>query len=77
MPKSWYEVRSSNGLGSQVVRLQNALADKSAYANRLEGLLRARTARIDELNGRLEQARAQNQRLDQECERLCEMVKLT
>jgi hypothetical protein len=36
--------------------------------------LRERLTRIDELNGKLEQARAQNQRLDAENEHLMEMV---
>jgi len=40
-------------------------------------LLRSRTERIDQLNGQLEQVRAQNRRLDEEAERLAEMVRLS
>jgi uncharacterized protein HemX len=77
MPKSWHEVRRGNTLGSQVVRLQDALAAKAAYANRLEGLLRSRSAQIDELNGKVEQLRAANARLDAEAERYAKMVGLS
>jgi predicted nuclease with TOPRIM domain len=44
---------------------------------RLQYLLLERTNRIDELNGKIEQLRDQNRRLDAESERLAEMVRLT
>jgi chromosome segregation ATPase len=77
MPKSWRDVRRSDGVGWQLVKLQDELANKTHHVAKLETLLRARTARIDELTSRLEQVRAANARLDRECERLVEMVKLS
>jgi hypothetical protein len=41
-----------------------------------EYLLLERTERIDELNGKIEQLRDQNRRLDAENEQLVEMVRL-
>jgi regulator of replication initiation timing len=42
----------------------------------LEVLMRERSQRIDELNGRIERLREQNRRLDAENEHLVEMVRL-
>ena len=42
-----------------------------------ELVLRQRLETIDQLNGKLEQSRAQIRRLDQECEHLVEMVRLS
>ena len=67
-------VRRGEALSSQLVRLENALANKAAYANRLENLLRARTERIDELANTIALLREQNQRLDAEAERYYKML---
>jgi hypothetical protein len=75
--KLWHSVRRGGTVGLQVVRLQDALARKEHYASKLETLLRARTAQIDELTGRLQRSQEQIRQLDQECEHLVEMVKLT
>jgi hypothetical protein len=39
--------------------------------------LKQRTQTIDRLNDKLEQVRAQNRRLDAECEQLVELVRLS
>jgi hypothetical protein len=38
--------------------------------------LHQRTEHIDELTGKLEQARTVNQRLEQECEHLADMIRI-
>ena len=70
-------VRRGEILGAQLVRLENALANKAAYANRLEVLLRSRTKRIDELANTIAALRDQNRRLNEEADHLAEMVRLT
>jgi predicted nuclease with TOPRIM domain len=59
------------------VCLRRDLTDKEGHVGRLQYLLLERTNRIDELNGKIEQLRDQNRRLDAESERLAEMVRLT
>ena len=66
-----------DALKTVVIQLRRELENKQGYAGRLEMLLRSRTERIDQLNGQLEQVRAQNRRLDEEAERLAEMVRLS
>jgi hypothetical protein len=44
---------------------------------RLQYLLLERTHRIDELNGKIDQLREQNRRLDAEAERLVDMIRLS
>jgi hypothetical protein len=61
-------------LHCHLVRVRTELRTKQQYASRLEMLLRSRTNTIDELTGRLEQARAANQRLEQECEHLVAII---
>ena len=56
--------------------LRGACPARGSRPRRLEVLMRERSKRIGELNGKLEQARAQNRRLDEENERLVEMVRL-
>jgi len=70
-------VRRGEILGAQLTRLQHELSRKQDYANRLEVLLRSRTKRIDELANAVATLRDQNRRLDQECERLVDMVRLS
>jgi hypothetical protein len=69
--------READNLKITIVGLRHELASKQKYASRLEYLIRTRSERISELTGKIEQLRAQNQRLDSECERLAEMVRLS
>ena len=68
--------RDNNALALQLLRVREQLRDKEYRCSGLEMILRERLKRIDELNAKIEQARAQNQRLDEENERLVEMVRL-
>jgi hypothetical protein len=67
--------RENNELKTAICCLQRELTDKEGYVSKLKFLLRERLTRIDDLNGKLEQARAQIQKLDGECEHLAELVK--
>ena len=55
-------------LRTENIRLRRDLTNKTGYAAKLELVLRQRTQTIDRLNDKLEQVRAQNRRLDAECE---------
>jgi hypothetical protein len=66
--------RENHELGMRLLRVNSELATKTLYASRLEVLLRERLAKVDELNAKLETARAANHRLEQECEHLAAMV---
>ena len=44
--------------------------------NRLKFLVQERMARIDDLNAKLEQARVQNRKLDEENEHLATMIRI-
>jgi len=68
--------REITTLQLKLLKVNSALAIKTRYAERLEFLLAARNARIDQLQGQLEQSRQQVQRLDAECEHLADMVRL-
>jgi ACT domain-containing protein len=59
-----------------VIQLRHQLTTKTGYAATLELVLKQRTETIDQLNARLEQSGAQCRRLDEENERLVEMVRL-
>ena len=61
-------------MSTQLVRLQHELENKNGYIGKLEILLRERLTRIDELNRKLEQSRAQIRRLDEECEHWARLV---
>ena len=69
--------RQNATLALKLLKANAALRLKTVYCERLEILLHQRLETIDALNGKLEQARAANHRLDQECERLVEMVRLS
>ena len=69
-------LRENDGLRSEIVRLRHDLANKQGHVGRLEVLMRERSERIDELNGKIDQLREQNKRLDAENEHLLEMVRL-
>jgi hypothetical protein len=64
----------NDGLRTEILKLRHELTTKQTYAERLEILLRERMERIDDLNGKLEQAREQNKRLKAEAEHLAAMV---
>jgi hypothetical protein len=75
MLKLFHRVERSGALGSQLVQLQNELANKTHYATKLEDLLRSRTERIDELANVIAVLREQNRRLSEEADHLCELVR--
>jgi hypothetical protein len=50
---------------------------RDGQVRRLELMLRQRNRTVDALRSKLEQERAAKLRLDAECERLCEMVRLS
>jgi hypothetical protein len=60
-----------------IITLRRKLTNKEGYASRLESLVRQRCEVIDALTGKLEQSQAQVRRLDEEAERLAEMVRLS
>ena len=68
--------RHNDELARQLLRVREQLRDKEYRCSGLEMILRERLKRIDELNGKIEQLRDQNRRLDAENEHLVEMVKL-
>jgi hypothetical protein len=69
--------RETDSLKTTIVGLRHELASKQKYASRLEYLIRTRSERIADLNGKIEQLREQNKRLDQENEHLAEMIRFT
>jgi len=66
--------KENDGLRTEIVKLRHELTNKQGYAERLEVLLRERLERIDDLNGKLEQAREQNKRLKAEAEHQAAMA---
>ena len=66
--------KENDGLRTEIVKLRHELTNKQDYAERLEILLRERMERIDDLNGKLEQAREHNKRLKAEAEHLAAIV---
>jgi predicted RNase H-like nuclease (RuvC/YqgF family) len=67
--------RNLDELRTTVIRLRHELTTKEGYAAKLELVVRQRSRTIDALRGQLERARAANELLDRECERLAEMVR--
>ena len=67
--------QENSALKTTIVVLRREVEIKEGHVGRLQFLLRERLTRIDDLNSRLEQARAQIQKLDGECEHLAELVK--
>jgi predicted RNase H-like nuclease (RuvC/YqgF family) len=67
-------MRENDGLRTTTVCLRREIENKQGAIRRLETLLRERLTRIDELTGKLEQARQQNRKLQQECERLATLT---
>jgi chromosome segregation ATPase len=62
-------------LRSEVIKLRHELTTKTNFANSLQLALAERHAKIDALNGKLEQSRMQIQRLDAENDHLCELIR--
>jgi predicted RNase H-like nuclease (RuvC/YqgF family) len=67
--------RNLDELRTTVIQLRRELTTKEGYAAKLELVVRQRSRTIDALRGQLERARAANELLDRECERLAEMVR--
>ena len=67
--------RQCEALKTQLALLHTKLTDKEGHVSRLRFLLSERLNKIDDLNAKLEQARAQIRKLDGECEHLAELVK--
>jgi hypothetical protein len=68
--------QTNDRLSAALIRTREALEISERRRTGLEIALTARLNRISELNDRLERARAQNRALDEENDRLVEMVKL-
>ena len=68
--------RENDELLMRIIRLRYEVENKQGAVGRLEILMRERMDRIDDLNAKLEQSRQQIKRLDDENERLVEMVRL-
>jgi chromosome segregation ATPase len=62
--------RENDGLRTTILCLKREIENKAGHVQRLEALLCSRLQKIDELNARLDQAREQIKRLDEEKERL-------
>jgi hypothetical protein len=58
--------RENDGLRTTILCLRRELTDKQGHVQRLEVLLCSRPHKIDELYAKLEQARAQNRKLEAE-----------
>jgi hypothetical protein len=69
--------RDLDALRTENIRLRREAANKDLYIGRLKVLCHERTARIDDQRGRIEQLQERNRCLDEEAERLAEMVKLS
>ena len=67
--------RQCEALKTENVCLHTELRHQQDFVSRLKFLLRERLTRIDDLNGRLEQARAQIRKLDEENDHLAELAK--
>ena len=61
-------------LRTENIRLRHDLTNKAGYASKLELVLHQRLETIDALNGKLEAARAQCRRLDEEAECYVAMI---
>ena len=66
-----------NQLRAANVQLRRQLTTKTNLANGLQLALHQRHETIDALRGRIEQLQAQNQQLDQECEHLVHLVRMS
>jgi hypothetical protein len=60
-----------------IIELRSELTTAKQSAGRLRYLVRERSERVDQLTARVDQLRDQNRRLDQEADRLAEMIRLS
>jgi hypothetical protein len=67
--------RQYEALKTENVCLHTELRHQQDFVSRLKFLLRERLARIDDLNGKLEQARAQIRKLGEENDHLAQLAK--
>ena len=68
--------KQKDSLALQLLRMREQLETAERYRIGMEVVMSARLERIDKLTAQIDQLRRQNQKLDAECERLVEMVKL-
>ena len=68
--------RQLNAAQLKLLKANAELEHKTQCVSRLEILVAERNACIDALHGRIDALREQNKRLDQEADRLAEMVRL-
>jgi len=69
--------RENDALRTTIVRLRHELRTKQTAVSGLELALHQRHKTIDDLVGKLEWVRDQNRRLNEEADRLAEMVRLS
>jgi len=67
--------KENAALKTTIVVLRHELTTKEDYAAKLELVLHQRLETIDTLRGTIDQLREQNRRLDEEADRLAEMVR--
>jgi septal ring factor EnvC (AmiA/AmiB activator) len=67
--------RENDRLAVALLRMREELQKSERYTDGLKIVLHERLERIDELNGKIDQLRAQNKRLDRENEHLAEMIR--
>ena len=67
--------REVDGLKTTICCLKRELENKQGAVGRLELLLHERLDKIDQLNATIDRLRDQNRRLDEEAERLVEIIK--
>jgi hypothetical protein len=67
--------RENAELNTTIIVLRRELETRENAVRRLEILARARSTRIDNLTRTIHQLREQNRRLDEEADRLVEMVR--
>jgi hypothetical protein len=76
-PRRPNQIEKENAaLKTTIIVLRSELETRANAVRRLEILARQRSTRIDNLVSRLEMERARCRRLDEENDRLCEMVRL-
>ena len=68
--------RQNHELAMRLLRAREELQVSERRRTGLEAILTARLNRIGDLTGRLERAREQNRRLDEENDRLVDIIKL-
>ena len=69
-------MRENDSLRTTICCLRREIENKQGAMGRLELLLQERMERVDELNGKLDQLREQNRRLDKENDHLADMIRI-